>query len=154
MEQHEGKQSRREFLTGLGIVGSVILAIGFFFKNILAYLFPKRKQKTYHKYLVGKTGELTVGKAKEITISNKPVYVVNLGIEYKVFSAVCTHLGCIVRWEEQKQRFYCPCHQGIFSKTGEVTGGPPPRALDEFEVEVENKLIYIKVEDKMEGPWV
>lgn len=154
MAQTEEKQSRREFLTGLGIVGAVIIAIGVFFKNILQYLFPKVKEKSYHKYLIGKKSELGVGKAKEIKISQKPVFVVNLGNEYKVFSGVCTHLGCMVRWEEQKQRFYCPCHQGIYSKTGEVVGGPPPRPLDEFEVEVDNKLIYIKVEDKLEGPWV
>ena len=153
MALNERKQSRREFLTGLGIVGAVIIAIGMFFKNILAFLFPIRKEKTYHKYLVARTGEIPVGKAKEITISQKPVFVVNLGNGYKVLSGVCTHLGCIVRWEEQKSRFYCPCHQGIFNKTGEVTGGPPPRSLDEYEVEVDNKLVFIKVEDKMEGPW-
>ena len=154
MAENENKQSRREFLTGFGIVGAVIISIGVFFKNIIAYLFPVRKEMTYHKYLVAKTGEIPAGKAKEITISKKPVFIVNLGDEYKVFSGVCTHLGCIVRWEEQKQRFYCPCHQGIFSKTGEVTSGPPPRPLDEFEVEIENQLVFIKVEDKMEGPWV
>lgn len=154
MAQSEGKQNRREFLTGLGIVGAVIIAIGMFLKNILAYLFPPGKKKTFHKYLVAKTGEIPVGKAKEITIAKKPVFVVNLGKEYKVFSGICTHLGCIVRWEEQKGRFYCPCHQGIYDRTGKVTGGPPPRPLDEYKVEVENKLVFIKVEDKMEGPWV
>ena len=45
-------------------------------------------------------------------------------------------------------------HQGIFNKSGEVIGGPPPRPLDEYQVQVENKLVFIKVEDKMEGPWV
>ena len=154
MPQNEGKQSRREFLTGLGIVGAVIISIGMFLKSILAYLFPVRKEKTYHKYLVAKTDEIPKGKAKEITISKKPVFIVNLGDEYKVFSGICTHLGCIVRWEEQKGRFYCPCHQGKFSKTGEVIGGPPPRPLDEYKVEIEHKLVFIKVEDKMEGPWV
>ena len=153
MAQNEGKQSRREFLTKLGIVGAVIIAIGMFIKNILAYIFPVKKEKTYHKYLVAKVGEIPKGKAKEIVISKKPVFVVNLGDGYKVFSGVCTHLGCIVRWEEQKGRFYCPCHQGIFSKTGKVTGGPPPRPLDEYEVEIDKNLVFIKVEDKMEGPW-
>ncbi len=150
----EKKQSRREFLTGVSIFSVVIISIGTFVTNVLAYLFPKRKEKTYHKYLVAKTGELSVGQAKEITLSKQPVFVVHLKDGYKVFSGVCTHLGCIVRWEEQKSRFYCPCHQGVFSKTGEVTSGPPPRPLDEYQVEIENKLVFIRVEDKMEGPWV
>ncbi len=154
MAQNEEKQSRREFVTRLGIVGAVIVAIGVFIRNILAYLFPPKKEKTYHKYLVAKVGEIPKGKAKEITISKKPVFIVNLGDQYKVFSGICTHLGCIVRWEEQKGRFYCPCHQGIYDKTGKVIGGPPPRPLDEYKVEVENKLVFIKVVDKTEGPWV
>ncbi len=153
MAQTESKQSRREFLVGLGIVGAVIVAIGTFVVNVFAFLFPGKREKTYHKYLVAKEGEIPVGKAKEITLSNKPVFVVHLEDGYKVFSGVCTHLGCIVRWEQNKERFYCPCHAGYFSKTGEVTAGPPPRPLDEYEVVMDNKLVFIKVEDKMEGPW-
>ena len=153
MAQTESKQSRREFLFRFGIVGAVFVAIGTFVVNVFGFVFPAKREKTFHKYLVAKEGEIPVGKAKEITLSNQPVFVVHLESGYKVFSGVCTHLGCIVRWEEQKGRFYCPCHAGIFSKTGEVTGGPPPRPLDEYEVQMENKLVFIKVEDKMEGPW-
>ena len=127
--------------------------MGTFVRHALVYLLPARKKKTYHKYLVAKKTELEIGKAKKISLSGKPVYVVRLEEEYKVFSGVCTHLGCIVRWEEQKGRFYCPCHQGLYSKTGEVIGGPPPRPLDEFEVHLEQNLVFIKVEDKVEGPW-
>ena len=108
MAQTETKQSRREFLVGLGIVGAVVVAIGTFAVNVFAFLFPGKQDKTFHKYLVAKEGEIPVGKAKEITLSNKPVFVVHLEDGYKVFSGVCTHLGCIVRWEEQKGRFYCP----------------------------------------------
>lgn len=153
MVQEKEKQSRRKFLSNLGIVGAVIIAIGVFLKNILAYIFPAKKEKTYHKYLVAKTGEIPKGKAKQITISKKPVFIVNLGDHYKVFSGICTHLGCIVHWEEQKSRFHCPCHQGIYDKEGKVIAGPPPRPLDEYKVELKNKLVFIKVEDKMEGPW-
>ncbi|HID38887.1 MAG TPA: Rieske (2Fe-2S) protein [Calditrichaeota bacterium] len=153
MAQNENKQSRRDFIRNTSVLGALIIAIGTFVRHAFVYLLPEKKKKTYHKYLVAKKSELPVGKAKKIALSGKPVYVVRLDDGYKVFSGVCTHLGCIVRWEEQKGRFYCPCHQGIFSKTGEVLGGPPPRPLDEFEVHLEQNLVFIKVEDKMEGPW-
>lgn len=153
MAQNEVKQSRRDFLIGLGIVGAAVVAIGTFLTNVFAFLLPSKQEKTYHKYLVAKEGEIPVGKAKEITLSNKPVFVVHLEDGYKVFSGVCPHLGCMVSWEEQKSRFYCPCHQGIFNKTGEVTAGPPERGLDEFEVVMEKNLVFIKIEDKVEGPW-
>lgn len=153
MEQTNQTTSRRDFLRRLGVVGSLVIAIGFFIERMIRYLLPAKKPKTYHKYLVAKEGEIPVGSAKEITLSGKPVFVVNLKSGYKVFSGVCTHLGCIVRWEEQNQRFYCPCHQGIFNRAGEVTGGPPPRPLDEYDVEIDRQLVFIKVEDKTEGPW-
>lgn len=154
MVQNEGKQSRRDFLKGFGIFGVFAIAMGTMIYNSLIYLLPKRKEKTYHKYLVTKMSDLPLGKAKEINLGNRPVFVVHLKDGFKVFSGVCTHLGCIVRWEENKDRFYCPCHQGVFSKEGKVASGPPPRALDEFPVKVEDNLVFIKVEDKLEGPWI
>ena len=49
------------------------------------------------------------------------------------YSAVCTHLACAVLWREDRGtdgELYCPCHEGVFDvRTGEVTAGPPPRAL-------------------------
>ncbi|WP_033213527.1 ubiquinol-cytochrome c reductase iron-sulfur subunit [Kitasatospora phosalacinea] len=49
------------------------------------------------------------------------------------YSAVCTHLACGVLWRRDHGAdgdLYCPCHEGQFdSRTGEVTGGPPPRPL-------------------------
>ncbi|MFJ3586306.1 Rieske (2Fe-2S) protein [Streptomyces sp. NPDC090127] len=49
------------------------------------------------------------------------------------YSAVCTHLACAVLWRKDRGtegELYCPCHEGVFdARTGEVTAGPPPRAL-------------------------
>ncbi|MET9434686.1 Rieske (2Fe-2S) protein [Streptomyces sp. NPDC006551] len=49
------------------------------------------------------------------------------------YSAVCTHLACAVLWRRDRGaegELYCPCHEGVFdARTGEVTAGPPPRAL-------------------------
>lgn len=42
-------------------------------------------------------------------------------------SAICTHLGCIIK--PTAQGFECPCHGSHFSSDGSVTKGPAPRAL-------------------------
>ncbi len=153
MSKEEAKQSRRSFLKNFGILGALTLAILGFLRNVVLYLFPPLEKKKYHKYLVSKESEIPIGKAKKIAIGRKPVYVVHLDSGYKVFSGICTHLGCIVRWEEEKGRFYCPCHKGVFDKDGTVVSGPPPRPLDEFKVEVDKKLVFIYVEEKIRGPW-
>jgi menaquinol-cytochrome c reductase iron-sulfur subunit len=66
------------------------------------------------------------------------------GQNYVAMSNVCTHLGCRVRWVAEKEGFFCPCHNGAFSKDGTVTGGPPPRPLDRFESKVENDILFVK----------
>lgn len=48
----------------------------------------------------------------------------------------CTHLGCTVPWAEEEDMFHCPCHSSLFDKKGEVTGGPAPRPLDTFPIEI------------------
>ncbi|MHB8856013.1 MAG: QcrA and Rieske domain-containing protein [Bellilinea sp.] len=67
------------------------------------------------------------------------------GRDYAVMSNICTHLACRVRWIEERQEFFCPCHNGVYDKQGNVLAGPPPRPLDRYEFKVENEDIYIKV---------
>ena len=50
--------------------------------------------------------------------------------EVKVFSPICTHLGCGYRWDDGVQKFLCPCHGSAFDRNGRVLGGPAPRPLD------------------------
>ena len=66
------------------------------------------------------------------------------GQDFDVMSNICTHLGCRVRWIADDDRFYCPCHNGVFAKDGSVVSGPPPRPLDRFENKVEDGILYIR----------
>jgi menaquinol-cytochrome c reductase iron-sulfur subunit len=66
------------------------------------------------------------------------------GRDFVALSNICTHLGCRVRWVADQERFFCPCHNGVFDKNGNVISGPPPRPLDHYEVKVENDQLFIK----------
>lgn len=65
------------------------------------------------------------------------------GREYVAMSNICTHLGCRVRWIGDQGQFFCPCHNAIFDRDGEVVTGPPPRPLDRYEVKVEDDQLFV-----------
>lgn len=47
-----------------------------------------------------------------------------------MFSAVCTHLGCTITWNNSEKSFDCPCHGPRFSPAGNVINGPANTALE------------------------
>ncbi len=53
-------------------------------------------------------------------------------------NAVCTHLGCVVPWNGNENKFMCPCHGSQYDNTGKVVRGPAPLSL---------ALVHAKVED-------
>jgi len=80
----------------------------------------------------------------ERTATNYGLYVVRKnGSEVRVFSDICTHLGCRITWHPDQQHYISPCHDGHFDVLGNVVSGPPPRPLDEFTTEVENGNLFV-----------
>ena len=68
------------------------------------------------------------------------------GDEVVAISAGCTHLGCIVSWDEQQKMFKCPCHDGRFDADGKVISGPPPAALKRHPAKAGDGKILIRTE--------
>jgi cytochrome b6-f complex iron-sulfur subunit len=55
----------------------------------------------------------------------------------------CTHLGCSVNWEPDKNQFFCPCHASSFDIHGDVENPPAPRALDTFPVQIADDQVIV-----------
>ncbi|MHC4275289.1 MAG: QcrA and Rieske domain-containing protein, partial [Planctomycetota bacterium] len=57
------------------------------------------------------------------------VFVMRLQDGFRAISSICTHLGCITRYQPDDRIIACPCHGSRFALDGEVIAGPAPRAL-------------------------
>jgi len=77
---------------------------------------------------------LKPGEGKVLTIGGKPVacHRTDDGELMKV-SAVCTHMGCLVRWNVPERTWDCPCHGSRFTPDGLVIGGPAEAALEKMD---------------------
>ena len=61
----------------------------------------------------------------------------------KVFDAACTHLGCLVTWDQNEHIFHCPCHGAVFDDKGQVVKGPTNIPLKEINFKIKNNVIVI-----------
>ena len=55
--------------------------------------------------------------------------------ELHAVSAVCTHLACIVAWNEAEKSWDCPCHGSRFDHEGRVLHGPAVKDLPRKELD-------------------
>jgi cytochrome b6-f complex iron-sulfur subunit len=62
---------------------------------------------------------------------------------FLALSLRCSHLGCSVHWNEQKELFLCPCHASQFDKTGKVLSPPAPRPLDFYPLEIDGNILRV-----------
>jgi len=82
----------------------------------------------------------------ERTATNYGLYVVRKSdSEVRVFSDICTHLGCRVTWHPDQEHYISPCHDGHFDILGKNISGPPPRPLDEFVTKIEEGKLFVQL---------
>ncbi len=76
--------------------------------------------------------------------SHDPAILVHLPDgELRAYSQKCTHLGCVVFWEEGGEDLYCPCHEGHFDlHSGVPLAGPPDRPLTRINIEVREGTVW------------
>ena len=66
--------------------------------------------------------------------------------ELRAFSAICTHLACIVQYRADLGHIWCACHNGHFDLSGKNSAGPPPRPLERYIVKVQQERIVVSLD--------
>jgi len=153
------EMGRRQFLSAATFaIGGLISAV--FAIPAVAYLLGPALRRVRDEIWIalGSASKVELGTPTlfKATVEEQTGWIVNQqelsvyvltenGRDYVAMSNICTHLGCRIRWIAEQQQFFCPCHNGIFSKDGQVLAGPPPRPLDRYQTKVEDGQIYILV---------
>ena len=137
--------NRRDFL-GWVIRGGLLAALSAMVFPALTYLWPVTRQgPAGGMQEIGREDEIPVWGSKKVIVNGSAILILRTAKEFKAFSAVCTHLGCLVGWDDQKHEILCPCHAGVFDTDGKVVAGPPPRPLPPYQVSVIDGKIFVKV---------
>ena len=71
------------------------------------------------------------------------LYIHKSGETIQVYDAHCTHMGCIIHYDEPNQVFNCPCHKSRFNTEGHRLRGPAKRDLDKVAYKVKNHTLMI-----------
>ncbi len=157
MSGNEIALDRRKFLSLATWAIGVLIGAGMGIPAIAFIIGPALQGAEEQAWIrLGSVSKVALGVPTlfKVTLERKTGWIVNEeeqsiyvltenGRDFIAMSNVCTHLGCRVRWIDDREEFFCPCHNGVFDKTGGVVDGPPPRPLDRYEVKVEDDLLYI-----------
>jgi len=131
----DGTLSRRSFLTRL-LALTAVLAGAELAAPIIRYAYPVVRTPIGQRQKVATVSQLTpLGKFVDFDYQEVPCTLLQLDdARYVALSRICTHLGCVVKWQGESRQFRCPCHAGYFTPTGEVISGPPPRPLPQLKI--------------------
>jgi cytochrome b6-f complex iron-sulfur subunit len=168
VDEEELGVDRRMFLNR-GILAVSGLGLGAFGVAALTFLWPSAAGGSSNKVTVGSEADAKAAfdnkqpfynagaktyivaypkedlpKAKKV-----PAYAqVLAGMEagYVALYQRCVHLGCRVPWCQSSQWFECPCHGSKYNRVGEKRGGPAPRGLDRFVLEVSGGNIVVNAD--------
>lgn len=131
--------SRRRLFSRVGW-GAFLLSIGGFVSSVGAYVLPKLNFEPSTVFSIGRPDEYEIGDMQ--LLDAQGVFVFRTEQGFQVVSNVCTHLGCAYKPYGPPNEQYptvhanCPCHGSYFARDGRVLGGPAPRPVPFYHMQM------------------
>jgi cytochrome b6-f complex iron-sulfur subunit len=145
LEKQPPELTRRDFI-GMVIRFGLLATLAGMIVPALLYLAPVIKRGPAGGFAdAGGVDEIPPGTAKKVIVAGSAVMIIHTAQGFKALSAVCTHLGCLVGFNLERQQILCPCHGGVYDVNGKNISGPPPKPLPSYEVNIINGRIMVKI---------
>jgi Rieske Fe-S protein len=144
---------RREFITKALYGLLALVGLGFLVPG-LKLLFPRagRAKELAYFPLIDEEEVPRIGAKKaELVFTSSGnerrtrVFIVASPEGPVVFSATCSHLGCLVNYHKEKREFICPCHGGRYDLSGKNIAGPPPAPLTRLPIKVQAGKLFVGI---------
>jgi len=119
----------RRFFLNFSISTILVALFGWFLYPVVKFLIPPTKTSIDPNILSIPLAQIPCGKSMITKYKGHPIIIVNKGNEIHALSAICTHLGCIVKWDAKNEELFCPCHMAKYDINGNVKSGPAPKPL-------------------------
>lgn len=87
-----------------------------------------------------------------LTVNDTPLFIVRDDSNVRAFLPRSTHLGQQVWWCPKEQLFVSPAEGAVWTVDGRWVEGPPPRGLDEVQVQLESDIVRIDPSKVTVGP--
>lgn len=147
------KTGRREFIKK-AVYGTLILfGLGFLVPAVKLFAPVSSRDKELAFFPLLAEDQLPRAGVKKaelaITVSGRErktrVFIVSSPEGPSVFSATCSHLGCLVNYSKEKHEFLCPCHGGRYDLAGRNIAGPPPAPLTRFPLRMQDGMLFVGI---------
>ena len=143
-EVKEKLVATRRFFLNFSLTTILLALVSWFFYPIIKFLIPPSKTFIDPNILTIPIAQIPQGKSLITKFKGRPIIIVNRGNEINALSAVCTHLGCIVKWDPDKEELFCPCHMAKYDTNGNVKSGPAPKPLFTLKANLINEQIIVE----------
>jgi len=140
LESREGRRGFLETVLGTGLLGLAAAVL----YPAWRFVFPSRNVRVAEQAVsAGMVDDFPPNSGTLFRFGEEAALLVRTPDgEFRAFLGTCTHLGCNVEYRSDLSLIWCACHDGRFDLTGKNILGPPPRPLQQLEVQVrENEVL-------------
>lgn len=153
-EQINQEQGSTESVTRRAFARVAIGAAGLCYAVMVGYPIYKylytpvekaAKEAAVKEILLKDAHKLPIGSGMVFKFGSRPAWLIhNDDNTWIALDAVCTHLGCTVKYEQENKRIYCECHGGVYDPhSGKNIAGPPPKPLKQYKVQLTDSGVIV-----------